>query len=236
MIIQEAIILAGGRGTRLQNVVNDVPKSMAPVNGRPFLEYLLDYLDDNVFSHVVLSVGYMHEHIKDHFRNKYKSLDIEYAIENEPLGTGGAIKKSFDLIKDRRALVLNGDTMFRLNIERLSFFHQARGADISIVLREVKNVERYGSVIRDDEMRITGFNEKGTQHGEGLINGGVYLINKSFFIKNDFPEKFSIERDCFEKMVNSSSIYGIKCKQYFIDIGIPEDYQKAQNDFKQFSY
>ncbi len=236
MIIQEAIILAGGKGTRLQGVVNDVPKPMALVNGRPFLEYLLDYLDDNVFDHVVLSVGYKNEIIRDHFGNRYKSIDIDYAVEEEPLGTGGAIKKAFELIKERRALVFNGDTMFRLNIERLTYFHQAKSADITIVLREVDNVLRYGSVERDDEMKITGYNEKGTRNGFGLINGGVYLINKNFFDRNDFPEKFSIEKDCFEKMYDTCSIYGLKCRQYFIDIGIPEDYQKAQDDFKRFSY
>jgi D-glycero-alpha-D-manno-heptose 1-phosphate guanylyltransferase len=235
-MVQEAIILAGGLGTRLKGVVSDIPKVMAPVNGRPFLEYLLDYLEDHIVDHVILSVGYKHEIIKEHFGNQYNSISIDYAIEDEPLGTGGGIKKAFEFVKGYRSLVFNGDTMFRINLEKSFEFHFAKSAEISIILREVNNVERYGAVETDDNHRIIRFNEKGQNFGNGKINGGVYLISKSFFKNNLFPEKFSMEKDCFEKMVHSHKFYGMVCKQYFIDIGIPEDYKKAQDDFKEFEY
>jgi len=126
--------------------------------------------------------------------------------------------------------------MFRINLSRIFEFHFSKSSKFTIVLRQVDNVSRYGSVDIDNNMRIVRFNEKGLQSGEGRINGGVYLINKSFFNDNEFPEKFSLEKDCFEKMYQQFPFYGIVCKQYFIDIGIPEDYQKAQNDFKEFGY
>lgn len=236
MNIQEAVILAGGFGTRLKDVVSDVPKVMAPVNERPFLEYVLDFLENNIIEHVVLSVGYKHDVIQNHFKNKYKSISIDYAIEEEPLGTGGGIQKAFEFIQGNKALVFNGDTMFRVNLNKIFEFHFSKSSQFTIVLREIDDVSRFGAVIIDDNKRISKFEEKGKQQGQGMINGGVYLINKSFFTKNYFPEKFSLEKDCFESMINSQAFYGITCKQYFIDIGIPEDYKKAQDEFKEFGY
>lgn len=234
MFVQEAVILAGGLGTRLKEAVPDVPKVLAPVNGRPFLEYLLDYMEHYVIERVILSVGYKNEMIMDHFGDQYKSIHIEYAIEDEPLGTGGAIKKAFETVEDNKAFVFNGDTMFRINLIKLYDFHMSNMSNFSIVLREVDNVERYGAIERNENKRIISFREKGEKRGHGLINGGVYLINKRFFNENVFPDKFSIEKDCLEKMVDEYAFFGTICRQYFIDIGIPEDYEKAQDDFKNF--
>jgi D-glycero-alpha-D-manno-heptose 1-phosphate guanylyltransferase len=234
--VQEAIILAGGLGTRLKGVIDDIPKVMAPVNGRPFLEYLLDYLDHNVIEHVVLSVGYKYEIIQNHFKDQYKSIKIDYAIEDKPLGTGGGIQKALQYINGTKTLVFNGDTMLRVNLSRINEFHFSKSARFTIVLRQVEDVSRYGSVETNENNRIIRFNEKGVQAGKGKINGGVYLINKSFFTENSFPEKFSLEKDGFEKLYQSQPFHGLLCKQYFIDIGIPEDYQKAQDDFKEFTY
>ena len=117
-----------------------------------------------------------------------------------------------------------------------SSFHFSKSADFSIVLREVDNVSRYGSVELDENQRVVRFNEKGEQTGKGNINGGIYLINKKFFEKNKFADKFSLEKDCFEKLYKTHPFYGIVCKQYFLDIGIPEDYKTAQDDFKKFEY
>jgi len=234
MFVPEAIILAGGKGLRLREVVPDLPKVMAPVNGRPFLEYLLEYLEHYFIEHIVMAVGYKHEAIVNYFGDHYKSIKIDYLIEDEPLGTGGAIKKGFEMIEGDKAFVFNGDTMFRISLVKHYDFHITRMADFSLVLREVDDVERYGSVERNEEKRITGFHEKGTRTGKGLINGGVYLISKRFFSKYKFPEKFSVEKDCLEKMVGTHPFYGVLCKQYFLDIGIPEDYLKAQHDFTQF--
>jgi D-glycero-alpha-D-manno-heptose 1-phosphate guanylyltransferase len=236
MHISEAIILAGGLGTRLKEVVHDVPKVMAPVNGRPFLEYILDYLNHEVFTHVVLSVGYKHDIIINHFGNQYKSISIDYAIEEQPLGTGGGIKKAFEKVKGRKALVLNGDTMFAVNLDKLVSFHFAHQSNFTMALRQLDNVERYGSVSIDLNQRIYKFEEKGEYAGEGLINGGVYIINKKFFEENEFPDKFSIEKDAFEKMYLDYPFYGVICHRKFIDIGIPEDYKRAQDEFKEFHY
>ncbi len=236
MYTQEAIILAGGKGTRLSDVVKDHPKVMAPVNGRPFLEYLLDYLHDFVIEHVVLSVGYMKEPIMEHFGNQYRGIRIDYAIEDEPLGTGGGIRKAFEFIEGQRAFVLNGDTLFRLDLIRHFDFHIIRKTDFSLTLREVADVSRYGAVEVDEDRKVTAFREKGEKRGKGYINGGVYLIHKRFFEKNAFPEKFSIEKDCFETLVDTGQFYGLICRQYFIDIGIPEDYEKAQHDFNEFAH
>lgn len=236
MYTQEAIILAGGLGRRLNSVVKDLPKVMAPVNGRPFLEYILDYVSDFVIEHVVLSVGHMKEPIMDHFGSQYKDIKIDYAIEEEPLGTGGAIKNAFNFIEGNRAFVLNGDTMFRLDLIRHFDFHSIRKTDFSITLREVEDVSRYGAVEVDEDRKIIAFREKGDKRGKGFINGGVYLIHRRFFEKYAFPEKFSIEKDCLEALVDIGQFYGLICRQYFIDIGIPEDYEKAQDEFKTFGY
>ena len=236
MLIQEAVILAGGLGSRLKEVVNDVPKVMAPVNGRPFLEYILDYLHRNIINHVVLSVGYKHEIIQKHFGKRYKDIELDYAIEETPLGTGGGIQKSFDKIKGYRAYVFNGDTLFLINLEKLTNFHRSKQTLFTLVLREVANTSRYGTVINDEKGLIISFNEKGQNKGKGLINGGVYLIEKKFFNHYPFPEKFSLEKDCFENLVHKKIFYGVICKQYFIDIGIPEDYKTAQDEFKEFGY
>jgi len=236
MLIREAVILAGGLGSRLKEVVSDVPKVMAPVNGRPFLEYILDYLGWNLVNHVVLSVGYKYEIIQKHFGNRYKDIELDYAIEGSPLGTGGGIQKAFDQIKGYRAYVFNGDTLFFVDLERLTNFHLSKQTLFTLVLRNVDDTSRYGAVSRNEYGLISNFCEKGEHSGEGLINGGVYLIEKKFFDQYPFPEKFSLEKDCFEKLVSTRIFYGIICKQYFIDIGVPEDYKTAQDEFKEFEY
>lgn len=230
----EAIILAGGFGLRLKEVVDDIPKVMAPVNGRPFLEYILDYLYINNFNHLVFSVGYKNEIIKEHFKNEYKGMRIDYAIEKEPLGTGGGIKLAFQYIEGPRAIVLNGDTMFRIDYDRIYRFHFSSNSNFSIVLREVDNVDRFGAVETNEDGLITGFSEKNEKRGKGKINGGIYLIEKEFFTDLKFPDKFSIEKDGFEKYCDQYNFYGILSKGYFIDIGIPADYLKAQDEFKKF--
>lgn len=235
-MIDEAIILAGGLGTRLQKVVNEVPKSMALINNKPFLEYQLKYLETYKIKRVILSVGFKKEIIQKYFQNKFNSIELDYAIENKPLGTGGGIKKAFKLVKSNSAFVLNGDTLFRVNLKKLSDFHKAKHSELSIVLRELENIERFGTVKLSDDNRIIDFMEKNSKKGKGLINGGIYLINKKFFLDINLPDKFSIEKDCFEKIYKTKDIYGMLSKEYFLDIGIPEDYQKAQNEFKQFEY
>jgi D-glycero-alpha-D-manno-heptose 1-phosphate guanylyltransferase len=235
-MIKEAVILAGGLGTRLQTVVADRPKAMALINGKPFLDYQLDYLDRMGVEHVVLSVGYKRELIMGHYGHTYKNIRINYAVEKEPMGTGGGVKLAMQKVEGASAFVMNGDTLFRINYHKFLNIHRSKNSKLSIVLREVDDVSRYGCIEIDDDGRITGFTEKGSASGPGLINGGVYLINKAFFESFHLPGKFSIEKDLFEKYYQQYPFYGILCRQYFIDIGIPEDFAKAQDDFKEFEH
>jgi D-glycero-alpha-D-manno-heptose 1-phosphate guanylyltransferase len=235
-MIRQAIVLAGGFGTRLQKVVQDVPKPMALINGRPFLDYQLNYLKSFGIEHIIFSVGYKHEHISGFFGDSYQGLKIDYAVEKEPLGTGGGIRLAFENVSDELALVVNGDTLFEVNLQDFYHKHIQANAAISLALRQVADVSRYGSVEVDSGGRIRGFTEKGSKSGAGLINGGVYLIEKDFFARNNFPEKFSMEQDAFEQYYQKEALYGFTYDAYFLDIGIPEDYQKAQDEFRQLGY
>jgi D-glycero-alpha-D-manno-heptose 1-phosphate guanylyltransferase len=230
----EAIVLAGGFGTRLQQVVNDVPKSMALINKRPFLEYLFDYLINQGVTKVVLSVGYKHEIISGHFSNLYKSLAIDYAVETEPLGTGGGIRLALWKIEGQRALVMNGDSLFRLDYRALMEYHLKKKADATLALRKLDDTGRFGRVTLNRVKRITGFEEKGLSAGPGFINGGIYVIEKLFLMEPEFRGRFSIEKDCYEKYYPYSKFFGFPASGYFLDIGIPDDYLKAQHEFAAF--
>ena len=229
----EAIILAGGFGTRLRPAISDLPKSMAGINGRPFLEYLLDKLIQSGTSHVILSVGYMHKLIITHFGSAYKSLRISYAIEDEPLGTGAGIKLALEQTQSDNILVVNGDTLFLLDLNDFSDFHVNHKSSFSLALRQVDDTSRYGAVSIDNNGRIVGFAEKQTSGLPGYINAGVYLISKKYFLDFSLPEKFSLEKDFLEKEYVNEYFYGFTCSDYFIDIGIPEDYNRAQTEFKK---
>ena len=230
MKIKEAIVLAGGLGTRLRSVVKDVPKPMADVNGKPFLEYILDYLLNSELEKVILSVGYKYEVILKYFGEKYKDLVLIYSIEDEPLGTGGAIKKSLSFVNDKDILILNGDTFFKIDFFKFLEFHKSKKADLSIALKPMKNFDRYGTVEIDSNYRIIGFKEK-TYKKFGLINGGVYLLKTEVFKEINFPEKFSFEKEFLEKFYENLHFFGLPFDNYFIDIGIPEDYERAKRDF-----
>ncbi len=235
-MIKEVIILAGGFGTRLAKTVPGIPKSLAPVNGRPFLEYVLDYLELYGVKKVILATGHLHDAIESHFGNKYKYIHLAYSREEEPLGTGGAILQAMQQVEGKMAIVMNGDTMFRVNLGKLYDFQLIKDSCLTMVVREVKDASRYGTVEFDETGRITAFKEKGTNIGPAFINGGVYAIRKDFLFSFDLPRKFSIERDFFEKVYLSHPIYAHRCYQYFLDIGIPEDYERAQTDFRTFEF
>lgn len=233
---KEAIILAGGFGTRLKSVVNEVPKSMAMINGKPFLEYQLNYLEYWGINHVILSVGYKAELIRNYFKDKYKSISIEYVEEKEPLGTGGAIKLAIEKVNDLTVFVLNGDTLFDVSLKQLFDFWRIKYASVCIALRFVAESGRYGSIEIDSNARIKGFVEKDDKRGKELINGGIYCINTQYFKNKELPEKFSIEKDFFEKYYELDLMYGFKSHSFFMDIGTPKDYKKAQNKFKSLPY
>lgn len=224
----KAIILAGGFGTRLSKHVPDLPKPMAPVAGRPLLEYILDRLIDGGINEIILSVGYRADVIIEHFGDEYRNTKIYYAIENEPLGTGGAIMHAFTKMGDESVLVLNGDTFLDVDYSELLRWYGEAPAQVAMVLRSVPDISRYGAVLVSDG-RVTGFLEKG-ESGEGLINAGVYIVKNNVFEPYDFPVSFSFEADFLEKHCAGLSPRAFVTDGYFIDIGVPDDYDRAQHE------
>ncbi len=219
----EAIILAGGFGTRLSTVVADRPKPMADVNGRPFLELLLEHLSKSGFTKVVLAVGYMHEYIMNHFKDQYLGMEIVYAIETEPLGTGGAVLNAMQYITEDYAFIINGDTLFKIDFKEM--IHDDL---IVMAVAYLEKNERYGQV-EIDRGYVTRFKEKETI-ASGYINGGIYRINKKHLESLALPKKFSFEKDVLEKQVYQKPIKAVYFDTYFIDMGIPEDYDKLKKD------
>jgi len=230
-MIKEAIILAGGLGTRLRSVIRDIPKPMADVGNKPFLTYILDYLNSYNIKHVVLSVGYKWETIKDFFGNHYKEIYIEYAVEKELLGTGGGVKNAFRFIDNKESFILNGDTFFDIDLYRFYELHNSKSSKFSIALKKMEKADRYGSIVIDNNNRIVSFKEKGMSSNV-LINGGIYVINKDFYIKLKKEAKFSLEKDVLETCYKDYQFYGFPFESFFIDIGVLEDYEKAREYFK----
>ena len=232
-MIREAIILAGGLGTRLREVVADRPKCMALINGKPFLHYLIDYLQKEGITHFIFSVGYMHEMIEDYLKSIHPGINYQISLEVDPLGTGGGIKLACKLAGGENVLVCNGDTMYKVNIAELSLFHESNQAACTLTLKPMQDFDRYGVVELNDDQSILSFKEK-MFYKEGLINGGVYALNAKRFLAENLPEKFSFEKDFLEKKIdslkNNSEIFGCVQDNYFIDIGIPEDYKRAETE------
>ena len=222
----EAIILAGGLGTRLRSVVNDVPKCMAPVDGKPFLQYLLKWLPRFGVTHVVLSVGYLREVIFDFIDSQTWPFEISYAIEEEPLGTGGGIRLALSMCHGDKAIVLNGDTFFNVDLDALTFT-----APVTLALKPMRRFDRYGAVDWDGDL-VRGFHEK-KACDEGLINGGVYAIDRSQLDLALYPKRFSFEKDLLEPLTDLFLVAGQVQDGYFIDIGIPEDYARAQRELPE---
>lgn len=226
------IVLAGGLGTRLATVVNDRPKPMAMIRDKPFLEHLLNWvINSGVVSRVILSVGYRHEFIVDYFGNFFQNIPIDYSVEESPLGTGGAVYQALSTVCEEHVLLLNGDTIFSVDLKDLVGKHLEYMSDVTIALKPMKNFDRYGSVICENGI-VTGFTEK-VRTDEGLINGGVYVLKKSALSNRNFSKTFSFERDFLAALVDKLDISGIPYDGYFIDIGIPEDYRRAQTDLAQ---
>ncbi|EAL8922311.1 D-glycero-D-manno-heptose 1-phosphate guanosyltransferase, partial [Campylobacter jejuni] len=219
----QAIILCGGLGTRLKSVIKDIPKPMAPINDKPFLEFIFEYLKKQGIKEVILAVSYKYEVIQEYFKDEFLGIKIKYSIEKEPLGTGGAIKEALKFIKNE-AYVLNGDTIFDIDLKKLIL----NNSKICLALKQMNDFDRYGTVELDSKNYIKLFKEKEFKK-QGLINGGIYFLNKDIF--NDFTlqEKFSFEeflQENYEKLKAKAHIFD----NYFIDIGVPGDYGRFMND------
>lgn len=228
----ECIVLAGGLGTRLQGVIGQFPKCMAPVNGKPFLHYIFEYLKAQGCTRVILSLGFKHEVITEWLSGQTLSFETDYVIEHEPLGTGGGISLAMSKAQTEDVAVLNGDTMFRVDLRSQMAFHKEHNAGTTLALKAMHHFDRYGLVRTDAHGIITAFEEKRPTE-DGLINGGVYIINKAALLSKALPQKYSFEKDYLEAFVNEGKFFGYTDDAYFIDIGIPADYAQAGEDFKQ---
>lgn len=228
---KEAIILAGGLGTRLRTVLKDVPKPMATINGEAFLSYVLSFLASNGIEKVILAVGYKREVIEKYLQDpamRY-GLEICYSIEQELLGTGGAIFKAFEKVEGNDAFVVNGDTYFDCDLRELWRFAVESSADLAFALKQVEQSNRYGTVGLTQSGQITSFSEARTDlDSRHLINGGIYYLKKALVGSLTMPKKFSIEQDLFTKVPKQITAFGKVFDGLFIDIGIPEDYELAQ--------
>jgi NDP-sugar pyrophosphorylase family protein len=222
-----AFVLCGGAGTRLRPVLADRPKSMALISGAPFLQLLLERLRCQRVDDVILGTGYMAEKIERYFGcGNNVGMRIRYSREDEPLGTGGALKLAESFISDP-VLVLNGDSYVEWSLNPMLELFRAKDADLVLVLHEIADVTRYGSVALDHDGRITQFVEKGASAGPGLINAGVYLLRKQ--IVRDLPAgaAISLEKEVFPRLLGRR-VYGLVCTGLFIDIGVPDDFKRAQ--------
>jgi len=232
-----AIILAGGLGTRLRPVYSAGPKSMAPVADRPFLDYVLTWLRDQGVEDVVLCVGYKRSSIRKFVRKGRKwGLRVRYSVETQLLGTGGAVKKAQPLISGDTVLVINGDTLLRVNLRDLVEFHKRRRAAATLTTVKMKDHQRYGSVSLDRSNRIIRFREKNVMLARtptALINGGVYVFATAIFNRLQSRRPISLEKDVFPQLAADRRTYGFITSAPFIDIGVPDDFRRAQVEFRE---
>jgi D-glycero-alpha-D-manno-heptose 1-phosphate guanylyltransferase len=203
---------------------------MAPVAGKPFLHYLLEYVAGQQISHVILSLGHAHQVVIDWLGQQHFPFPISTSIEKEALGTGGGIQLAMSKCNTDDVFVINGDTMLTIDLPEMMKAHKKHEAETTIALKAMEHFERYGTVQINEGMIITSFEEKAPR-AEGNINGGVYLIDREAFRKHALPEKFSFEKDYLERFTSEHKFYAYLSEGYFMDIGVPEDYQQAQTDF-----
>lgn len=227
----QAILLAGGLGTRLRPVVSDRPKPMADVCGKPFLEYLLRELKSHGVCEIIMAVGYKGNMVEEYFGDgKRFGLSIRYSYEESPLGTAGAVKNAGKQLEDDAFLVLNADTFYRAAYKSLIDLFREDDYDMALVLREVPDVSRYGSV-RMEKNRVIGFNEKTTDARPGLINGGIYMMDQSILSEIPGGVNYSLENELIPSLLQSGGKIGAVVNDgYFIDIGVPEDYYRFVKD------
>ncbi len=216
-MIKTAIILAGGFGTRLQSIVKDLPKPMADISGKPFLEYLLSYLQEQGIEKSILSVGYKWEMISSYFGNYFRRMKLEYSVETEPLGTGGAILKAVNTSGEKEFLIVNGDTFFNIDLNNFYSHFISSDAPLILAMKRMLNFDRYGVVRTDHDHRIISFEEK-KFYSEGNINGGIYILHRKLFSGINYPEKFSFEKEVMERHFTEMKFHGFVYNDYFIDI------------------
>lgn len=230
----EMIILAGGLGTRIQPVLGDTPKCLAPIGAHPFLYYLVRYFQRQGIEKFIFSLGHGHHEIAGYLNQFPEPLNYVVSRETSPLGTGGAVFSALPLTSHPAVWVANGDSFLAAAFDPMAAFFDMCGADCVMALTEVEDAARYGSVRFDAGYRVTGFSEKGAS-GKGWINAGVYLLNKRLFLAKNWPEKFSFEQDYLKACCPQARFFGYRYRNYFVDIGVPEDLQNAQRELIQYA-
>ena len=228
----DVIILAGGMGTRLKPVLNNMPKVLAPVAGRPFLTILLDQISKAGFNRVILCTGYMADQVEAEFGTRYKGLSIVYSKEINPLGTGGAVRKTLPLISSETIMVMNGDSFIDTDLNLFLRWFVGKGCNAALLLTKMSDADRYGLVHGDQNGLITTFHEKGVGGGPGWINAGVYLFKRSVLETILQGISFSLEHDFFPSLAGRE-LYGYCSEGKFIDIGLPESYAAAEGFFRE---
>jgi D-glycero-alpha-D-manno-heptose 1-phosphate guanylyltransferase len=227
----EAIVLAGGLGTRLASKLDGVPKAMAPVAGRPFLEIILSQIRRAGCTRVLLSVGYLHELIQDYFGAWFDGMRLDYVVESAPLGTGGAIARALAEATEKNLLVMNGDTFLDADYAAMMRFHEAEGPRMTMAITHQENISRYGGVVVE-EKRIVGYEEKG-RSGPGWINAGVYVLPADLQWPPSLTERFSFEIDFLAKEARRLTPAAFETEGFFLDIGVPADLDRAQTELAE---
>lgn len=238
MKIKEAIVVCGGSGTRIASVLQGIPKVLAPVAGKPFLYYVLNNLREQGIKTIILALGFRHEDVETYIRDEFfknpenSKIDIKFSVEKEPIGTGGAILLACGKTVEENIFITNGDTLFKIDIEALSHFHLKQNADCTLALKPMTNFDRYGAVETGEHGMVHSFREK-SLHQKGLINGGCYILNQAAFAELNLPAKFSFEKDYLEKYIGYQKILGMVQDEYFIDIGVPKDLERARKELSE---
>jgi D-glycero-alpha-D-manno-heptose 1-phosphate guanylyltransferase len=222
----EAVVLAGGYGTRLRQAVSDVPKPMAPIRGRPFLEIQLSLLARNGFDHAVLAVGHLGHVIMSHFGDRYEGIELSYNVEHSPLGTGGAIAAALEKCRGEGVFVFNGDTYLDLNCDAAYQLWKKSRRGV-IVGRQVPDTARYGRLMAKSGL-VHGVCEKG-EEGPGVINAGCYVLTRVQFVGMRRGLPFSFENDYLAHQLATAPLDLFVTTGLFIDIGVPEDFHRAQD-------
>ena len=230
----DVVILCGGLGTRLRNVVNDRPKSMAMVGGRPFLEWWLLRLSYFSCHRVILCIGYMGDCIREYFGDGNRlGLTLMYSEEKQLLGTGGALRQAVDLCESDSTLVLNGDSWCEVDLHQLHAWHEEQKAEGTLLLTHVEDGQRYGQVSVNDDGEIVEFSEKNKKgHGSGWVNAGVYIFRRKLLDSMTLEGTVSLEKDVLPEWVGKG-LFGYRGTGEFVDIGLPESYARANGMFKK---
>jgi D-glycero-alpha-D-manno-heptose 1-phosphate guanylyltransferase len=227
-----AAILAGGMGTRLRPAIDGIPKILAPLNGRPFITFLLEMLDQAGIERAVLLTGYQADQVRQTLGDRYEGMKLSYSVEATPLGTAGALRQALPRLTSESILLLNGDSYCDVDLPSLMTAHRRRRADITMALVSVADTGRFGRVTTTANGKLTHFGEKQAHAGPGWINAGVYLLARSLLTKIPAKQALSLERDILPGWVASTRCFGFKTKGRFLDIGTPASYAAATLFFR----